>query len=728
MLSCGSAFAQAPEPVHIARTDAAITIDGDLGDPGWKNATKIEKFYEINVTDNGEPKVKTVAYLTYDAKFFYVGIESFDPDPSQIRGPYNDRDHISGNMDDFAGILLDTRDDHRSAIELFVTARNVQYDAITDDFSGEDSSPDFFWDSATKITPTGWIAEIRVPFSSLRYDNPNPREWGIMVYRNWPRDRRYQIFSNKLPHGSNCFICHETPLVGLSSLPAGGHLVTAPYAAARQISQGVDGPGSRLQSQPATGDIGVDAKWTPNANTAIDATVNPDFSQVESDAAVIQTNQRFAIFLPEKRPFFLEGIDLLKTPIQAVYTRTITSPRWGARSTGKNTANAYTILVSQDRGGGDVIIPSPVGSNFAQQPGSSTALIGRYKHNMGESFIGALATARQNQGGGYNRVAGPDFEWRLSSHDVVDGQALFSATQTPNRPDLASQWDGRKLSSYAADVSFQHSTKRFDFMTEAKDFGDDFRADNGFVPQVGFRSNYAETGWTFRPSGFFQRIRTYAMGEYDSLQTGAKLYSMMSAGFGADGKYSSFTRIRFASEMFRVNDKMLPRRVVFLTEQFSPSRIVSQLSVDGYIGQDIDYTNGRTGPGANFSYGGTFRPTNHMEVSLSNALSWLDIDRERLFTAQTERLTVRYTFNSKTFFRLILQNERTNQNVWQYAPAMVDPHDGELATQFLWAYKLNWQTVFYAGYGNLMEADTITGQLLRSNRQFFLKVSYAFQQ
>ncbi|HSP34617.1 MAG TPA: carbohydrate binding family 9 domain-containing protein, partial [Thermoanaerobaculia bacterium] len=232
-LCAGVAHAQDPEPIHITKADTPITIDGDLSDAAWKNAARVEKWYEINVSDNAEPSVKSVGYLTYDAKYLYAGFEFFDPDPSQIRGPYNDRDHISGNTDDFCGILLDTRNDKRSGVEMFVTARGTQYDAVTDDFSGEDSSPDFFWDAATKITKTGWTAEMRIPFSSLRYDNPNPREWGIMLYRNYPRDRRYQIFSNRLPRGSNCFVCHRAPLVGLQGLPSGGHLVTAPYVTAR---------------------------------------------------------------------------------------------------------------------------------------------------------------------------------------------------------------------------------------------------------------------------------------------------------------------------------------------------------------------------------------------------------------------------------------------------------------------------------------------------------------
>ncbi len=149
-------------------------------------------------------------------------------------------------------------------------------------------------------------------------------------------------------------------VTGLSGLPEGGHLVVAPYATARQEATPEAGPGSPLENGSIEGDAGVDIKWTPGSNHALDATVNPDFSQVEADAAQIAVNRRFALFFPEKRPFFLEGVDLLETPIQAVYTRTITSPRWGLRATGKIGESAYTVLVTEDRGGGSVILPGPL--------------------------------------------------------------------------------------------------------------------------------------------------------------------------------------------------------------------------------------------------------------------------------------------------------------------------------------------------------------------------------
>jgi hypothetical protein len=141
-------------PIHIKRAEGPIAIDGDLSDPGWKNAVRLDKWFETNVSDNGEPALKSVGYLTYDSKFFYAAFVLSD-DPTHIRSPYNDRDHIGGNTDDYAGIIIDTRNDKRSGILFLANARGIQYDAASDDSTGEDSSPDFFWDCATRCPPAG---------------------------------------------------------------------------------------------------------------------------------------------------------------------------------------------------------------------------------------------------------------------------------------------------------------------------------------------------------------------------------------------------------------------------------------------------------------------------------------------------------------------------------------------------------------------------------------------
>jgi hypothetical protein len=734
------AFAQTREPAityAIKRASGPITIDGDLSDAGWKDALRVDKWFETNATDNTEPKMKNVAWLTYDDHFFYAAFHFEDPNPEKIRSPFADRDNVS-SATDYGGVILDTRNDGKTAILFLSNARGIQYDSVSDDTSGnEDSSPDFFWESSAKITKEGWDLELRIPFSSLRYKKADPQTWGILLYRNYPRDRRYQMFANKLPKGGNCFICNENKITGLTGLPQGGHIVAAPYMTVKEQGTPHENTlGNRIVNAPAKIDGGIDVKWTPNADTAIDGTLNPDFSQVESDVAAISANQRFAIFFSEKRPFFLEGVELFSTPIQAVYTRTITSPRFGLRSTGKFGDNDYTAIIASDRGGGLVILPGPNGSDFANQDFSSTVAIGRIRHNFGLSYLSLLGTFRETEGGAHNRVLGPDFQWRINDKETVTGQVLFSDTKTPDRPDLASEWNGQTLKGHAEYVWWTHSTKHIDWYTEAKDYSDGFRADNGFVPQVGYREEYFEGGYTMRPTtGFANRIRLFLNGDYSAATNGDMLFRDRSAGIGFDGKWASSTRLRFSINGVRSGDTVLTRHQLLYSTQFTPSNMISNIQLSGSAGEDVDFSNTRLGRGVSAQFGATIRPTDHLELRLNQSLSWLNVnplpsqieaDRARLFTAQVERIRATYTFNSKMFIRAVAQNVRTNQNQELFLNS-INQHTGNVTSSILFAYKLNWQTLLFLGLGDERDVDVADNKLQPASRQLFMKVSYAFQ-
>jgi hypothetical protein len=534
------------------------------------------------------------------------------------------------------------------------------------------------------------------------------------------------MFTSKLPRDTNCFVCNFGKITGLRGLPTGDHMVIAPYATAHQLGEPRAGLGSDFVNHQVGTEAGLDLKWNPTADMAVDATINPDFSQVESDVAVIETNERFAIFIPEKRPFFLEGIELFSTPIQAVYTRTLTSPRWGGRTTGKSGDYAYTLLVAQDRGGGSVILPTPFGSEFAAQDFSSIAAIGRLRRDFGRSFVSFLATTRESEGGAHNRVFGPDFQWRIGEQNTITGQLLLSQTTTPDRPDLAGEWNGQKLAGHAFHAWYQHGTATRDFYIQASDYSDEFRADNGFVPQVGYRGSYAEGGYTWRPKGFFSRIRAFGFGEYQQTQDGDLLYRLASAGFGADGKFRSFTRLRYARDAVANAGEVFDRDRIYYELDFAVSRVISFIGLDGWVGDEVDFTNNRLGRGANMNFSATLRPTNHLQVGLTTGLRWLNIDGNRLFTSQVERVRATYTFNSRMFVRAIVQNTRTNRDRDLYGFEIAQ-HSGSLSNQLLFAYKLNWQTVFYVGYGDLNEVTSEQGEFEPSNRQLFAKISYAFQ-
>src|SRR6266581_3562341 len=720
-----------PAPsLSIHRAPGPITVDGDLSDEGWRGAARVDTWYETNPGDNTPPKVKNVGYLTYDDKFFYAGFEFQDPEPGKIRAPLGDRDALPGTTD-YGGVLLDTRNDGKTGILFVASPRSILYDSVLDDPSGnEDSSPDYFWDAKGRITKEGWTLEMRIPFSSLRYAKGDPRTWRIMLYRNYPREYRYQFFTVTLPRGGSCFVCRSATVTGLEGLPSGGHLVLAPYVTGRQAGEAADGPGTPWHDEKVKGDAGLDLKWTPTANTAVDATVNPDFSQIESDVAQIGANERFALFYPEKRPFFLEGIELFSTPIQAVYTRTVTAPRWGVRSTGKFGATAYTAFFAEDDGGGSVILPGPNSSDLADQEFRSFVAISRLRRDIGKSFVSLLATDREIRGGGHNRVLGPDFQWRPSSKDTITGQALFSDSRTPVRPELAAEWDGRSLTSYATQAWWLHSTKTVDWFARYDDVGRDFRADDGFVPQVGYRRTDLEGGYTFRPTGFLRRLRTFYVFDRSTDLDGGVLNRRLSVGTGMDGKWSSFLRFWYAFDRVRAGSVVLPRQQLLYIVQMSPSLKVNSIGVDGFVGQEIDFDGARTGTGANVNFNATIRPTNHLELRFNDSRRWLNVDtpagsRARLFTARVDRLRAQYTFTARVFLRVIGQYVSTRRDPTLY-PTEVARKDGAFTGSALFAYKLNWQTVLFAGYGDSRELDDTGQHLDRVGRQFFMKLSYAF--
>jgi len=733
--------ALAGDPIRITRAPASIAIDGDLSDEGWRDATRVDKWYESNPGDNTEPKVKNVGYLTYDDKFFYAGFEFEDPNPAGMRAPYADRDNIGNGFNDYGGIIVDAGNTGQTATFFVVTPRNIQYDAITDDSSGEDSSPDFFWQSAAKINEHGWTLEIRVPFTSLRYKTADPQTWGILLYRNYPREYRYQFFSTKLPRGGNCFICRENPLLGLEGLPSGGHLVAAPYVSGSQTSQPSGDLGTPLVNESIDPHVGLDVKFTPSADNALDLTINPDFSQIESDVAQISVNERFALFFPEKRPFFLEGVDLFQTPLSAVYTRTISSPKWGGRLTGKERGVRYTVLVTEDDEGGSVILPGPNGSDLATRDFGATVFVARVKRDIGLSSIGAIVTDREARRGGagaaqvdadngHNRVLGPDFQWRPRSSEQISGQWLISQTTTPNRPDIADEWTGQTLASQALALNYNHNTTHYDAYAGYRDIGGEFRADSGFLPQVGYRDGYGGTGWTFRPKGFVRRLRTFVNLDRQVDREGSLISWNVVPGFGMDTRYAGFVQLRYIDDAVRSGANVFERHRFGYIAQFSPSRWFQNITVDGTAGTEIDFTNSQPGTGSTINLSAQLNPTSHLNLSLVENTRWVNVDDSasrsaRLFLARVSRIRGTYTFTSKLFARGIAQYVSTDRDPSLYLTPK-DAKSGSFGGSALLAYKLNWQSVMFVGYGDDRELSTAE-HLEPLDRQFFVKLSYAFQ-
>ncbi|MCG6987022.1 MAG: carbohydrate binding family 9 domain-containing protein [Gemmatimonadetes bacterium] len=718
-----------PPSVTVTRTAGRITLDGRLGDPGWAGATEITRFYEASPGNNVEPPVRTTAWITFDSKYLYVAFRCDDPHPSEIRAPAVQRDAVGADQD-LVAIGLDTRGDRQSALLFFVNPRGIQGDGVRNDATGdEDFSPDFFWSARARITATGWSAEIRIPFSSLRYTSESLSHWGILLYRNYPRAYRYQLFSEPMPRGTNCEMCHAMRLEGLRGLPVSHHLVVAPHTTAQKDWQPVDGHPGTLDGTATRWREGVDTKWSPGADDVVDLTLNPDFSQVEADKAQITANQRFALFYPEKRPFFMEGVDLLQTPIQAVYTRTVTDPRWGARVTGRTAGTDYAFITARDLGGGSVVIPGPLGSSLAPQDFTSQASILRIRRSLGRSSAGLLLTDREDAGGGYNRVAGPDFQWSPTAADRITGQALFSVTRTPRRPDLFPSWDGRRFSGGDAALSWSHDTRGWSWLTQYGDVAPAFRAEDGFVPRVGYRAVSQRIGYSVYPSGLLTKVTPTAVaGAYWS-RSGALLERTLRPGVEIEGRNNLQADVFYKSDAERVGSALLHASRISVDAALSPSRVVPQIGLSATLGQDFDYANARVGTGGDVSASVSFRLFSRLGLGIDVEHQWLTSagsgDRGRLFTADAGRIEGLWTLSERGYVRAIAQYVVTRRDPSFY-PYAVARTDGSLQTSLLYSYRLNWQTALDVGYGDQRSLTTPDG-LSAAGRQLFFKVSYALQ-
>lgn len=724
------AIPENPGPIEIRRAAGPIAIDGDLSDAGWVGAVRLDTWFETNPGDNTPPPVENVAYLAYDDEYFYAGFFFEDKDPKSIRAPLADRDNMP-NYTDYGGLVVDPRGEGKVAQMFLANPRGIQYDAINSDTAGEDESPDFFWESAGKIGEKGWTLEIRVPFSSLRYEDANPERWKILLYRNHSRNYRYQYFTSVLPRDSTCFICNSRDLIGLRDLPKGSHYIVAPYVAASQRQHPEAGLGSGLRSDDPGTEVGLDAKWIPNPNLVIDATINPDFSQIEADAPQIADNERFALFFDEKRPFFLENVDLFTTPMDAIYTRTFTAPRFGLRATGDYSGTQFTILAGEDKGGGSVIIPGSESSSFADQDFESRVVLGRVKKSFGNNFASFLFSGREIEGGAYNRVYGPDVEWRPNTRTVVKAQYLYSQSETPLRPDLADEWDGRELSGSAVNARVAYENKGWDLYAETEHISPNFRADNGFMPTVGYRNLFVEGGYSiYRTEAKIRRTRLFAFGEYQENWDGGLLREEIVPGVGLDAPLNTF--IRFEVPLTRLGNGGKEFELVAIHPQVEMKigRKLAYVFFDATYGDTVDFVHNRPATGLTVRLRFTLRPTDSLEVDFDTTRRTLDVDdalgrERRLLDAGVARLRAVYNFSARSWLRLIVQETSTERDPTLYADP-VDDEIGDLSGSLVFAYKLNWQTVFFFGLGDDRELDDLD-RLEPRSRQAFFKISYAFQ-
>ncbi|HVS03451.1 MAG TPA: DUF5916 domain-containing protein, partial [Thermoanaerobaculia bacterium] len=705
-------------------TEEEISIDGSLSEATWALPPTFTLDYETRPGDNVPPPVTTEVWITHDQRRLYVAVRAHDPEPEAIRARLRDRDDAF--QDDFVGVVLDTFNDQRRAFEFFVNPLGVQMDLTQNDVSGgEDASWDALWDSAGRLTAEGYEVEMAIPFSSLRFPATSGEQtWGIDAVRIWPRDQSRRIGLNPLPRGSNCYLCHGSKLSGFAGISPGKNFELAPTVTATDVSSRPD-PTQPFRSDSEV-EAGLTARWGITPGTTFNATLNPDFSQVEADAGQLDVNTQFALFFPEKRPFFLEGADFFDTRINAVYTRTLADPDWGLKVTGKSGRNAYGAIVAEDSRT-NLLIPGSQSSRLAFLDDDNVSSILRYRRDLaGSSSLGGLFTSREGDGY-FNRVVGVDglFRWGEGATTAVRLEALGSQTEYPLGLGLG--LPGGTLEGTALRAAYQRQSRGGMVYGLYNDVSPDFRADLGFVPRADFRSGfgmvekywYSDDGerWWSRLTAGLETTWTY---DHD----GEPLQRQVAPYVWFNGPRQSFAHLYLGLGPSWFQGRELDRNFVVLygEMQATPSIYVG---LDSRVGEEIDFANARQGdivrliPRARFDVG------RHLRLTLIHSYETLDVDGGRLYTANLSELRASYQLNVRTFLRLITQYSDLSRDPALYTfPVRAQATD--LFNQLLFSYKLNPQTVLFVGYSDAyLGAETGFDDLDRSNRTLFLKVGYA---
>ena len=717
-----------PRDFEVRRAASAVEIDGVLDEPAWQEAVSFPLPCEWNPGDNVAPPVETDFLVAYDDDYLYLAWRAFDPEPSAIRAHLMDRDSIDTFVqDDHVLLILDTFNDERRGFQFRVNPLGVQADALFSQSEGlEDWSYDMIWDSAGRITEEGYIVEVAVPLDQLRFPATGAEQtWGFDVGRSYPRSVRHRIASAPRERGNNCLLCQVTKVSGFEEIEPGRNLQVTPTVTAVRTDRLSSFPDGGLESGEEDFEPGVTARWGVTPDVTLSGTLNPDFSQVEADVAQLEVNERFALFFPEKRPFFLEGSDIFATPIRAVFTRTVADPNWGAKASAKLGAGTFGVFLTDDDVN-TVLVPTNQRTAVAPLAGGVTGSVLRYRRDFGaETTVGALYAGREGDAY-HNRLFGFDAVHRFGPSDRLSVQALGSETLYPGalEPGLLATLEDERGYGFLAD--WDHETRNWFWSASYQDLDPSFRADSGFVPRVDVREAEGVAQRTFwgEADDFFNRSSIGFFARRVEDHSGRLTDRNLDFFANFSGPLQSFAEVSLE------NNQQLFGGVLYddlwagqLFGEIQPSGAL-RITFFTNLGDTVDFQNNRPADVVQLSPTIELKLGRHVNLQASHNLRRLEVEGGELFEANLTELRTVYNFNTRTFVRAIFQYLDLQQD-----PALftfpVDPEVEDLFTQLLFSYKVNSQTVLFLGYtdARLGLADV---SLTQTERTFFAKVGYAW--
>jgi uncharacterized protein DUF5916/cellulose/xylan binding protein with CBM9 domain len=699
------------EPVRVTTPPV---IDGKLDDEVWRGeALAPSEWLTYNPLNGEKLPQATEVRAAYDSRYLYFAFRCLDAEPGRVRSTLSRRDNLWN--DDWVGLSLDSVGNGQSSYDLFVNASGVQGDVLTTPSAGENSAPDFIWESAGRRTDTGYEVELRLPLTTFRFVSGAEVRMGILF---WRRVSRLGISASwpDVPAGRSFIERHAMMVLRDLKRPLTLEAIPSLTYSRRQLRETPD-DFSKATSDP---DVGLSVKYGLTSSATVEGTINPDFSQVESDAFQVEVNQRYPLFFSEKRPFFMEGMGTFEMAgvggdavmRTAVDTRKIVDPLWGMKSTGSIGRVGFGVLAAGDEAPGRAF-PGEANPFLDQR---KDFYIARSQLSLGRtSYVGALLTDTEFASG-HNRVAGADVSVRHAQHKAT---ATFLATTT-RAPDGASSKDG-----LGGQVAYEYSTKPFVFVTQLEHYDRGFQMDTAFMNQVGITQGWTYFGPSFYPDAkklpWLKRINPFVFARYgeDRIQDGFSwiVVPAVRINFTRQGFLrldTLFGEEPWAGHLFRIsNTRLMGQAQITPWLYFNTSagfgRSIFYDPVDPYSGRQRTY----------FLELG-LQPTARLNQSVTYDRVAFDraSDGERVYTVNV--LNTRTTFQIDRHFsaRAIVQYDSSRHRV---------------LTDFLASYELMPGTVAYVGYGSLLERQGWDGTRFTSGqgvfrtteRGFFFKASYS---
>jgi len=707
---------QKDETISGVKVEEEIKIDGILDEKTWQTPPIKKKFITITPTYGYELPMDTLVWVAYDTNNLYFAFRCYDPEPAKIKTTITKRDNIS--PDDWVSVSVDSMGNGQTGYVLFVNPNGIQADAMTTPVHvDEDFAPDFVWNSAGKITQEGYDVEIALPLKSIRFRSGKKVEMGILFRRRisrlsyigaWP-----DIKLNQWVLTSQTKAAFEglKKQLKLEILPALTHSNNSTRLTPDQWSA----------SEKSTG-FGIGLKYGLTSATTAEITINPDFSQVESDALQVEVNQRYPLFYSEKRPFFMEGMEIFNfwTYIygyfpKAVHTRQIASPNWGAKLTGNLGKLSFGFLSAGDEAPGAPWI------NGTNPDEGKTALFGiaRGKYGFGkDNYVGFLYTGREF-GDQYNHLVGLDGSYRIVGKHWFRGTYLYSTSR-----DSAGNVSNSSDANYG-NFTYTFGSKALILVGALEHMGKDLQADTGYLKRNDVNVLRTAIYYNIYPNqkklSWLKTITLFGMCDvtHDLTTHQDDVYFATSLNFYLIKDATFTVQYRFFRENWQGRDFDKDRIHVA-----GGIRLTNWLQLSGNFGwqEGIFYyaVPAFLGTGYFGAFDINFQPNDKFALNLNLTHSDLSRGDEELYDVNILYSKATYQFSKYFFLRALVQ---------------YNSYQKRMLTDFLASFTLIPGTVLHVGYGGIYENRTWTndqwiplqGDLYNIKRSFFAKISYLWR-